>query len=182
MRNAGTTLAGTGTGDVVAERAELDRLLYDSAALADASERDRLTLVALARPLDLAPGEEHRLDAGAGVAIVEAGVLASVGGAEMRRGDVLIAGETALTATARTRARMWTTPVAVGSIAGGPPVRSPAVGVHPTAVYPPLHPTVGPPPVDDGSVDRRLRRAGAGSLSSSYSCCCWRRRQTPRAR
>jgi putative peptide zinc metalloprotease protein len=179
---AGPAMAVAGVTHTEADRAELEQLLDAAPALAGLAEEERLTVLGRARPVDLAAGESHQLAVESGAALVAAGVItasdaagvdAAPGGAERRRGDVLLAGEAPVTAAARTRSRLWRLPtdarlaVLLGAASSGTGHRSapshtgPTAGVHPAAAaYPLLQPPVGPPPTDDPAADRRLERAG----------------------
>ena len=155
------------------ERSELERLL-GAAALTGMTEADRIALLATSRPIDLAVGETHEVAPGGVVALVGAGVLTGGDGREIRRGDMLVAGDTPTAATARSQSRLWSLPVDGGFtlLLGGAPNglvsqhdgqvvhTAPSGGLHPATQYPPLEPPVGPPPADDGTTDRRLGRAG----------------------
>lgn len=182
-RAAGTRLLGIPTGAVAravgpisgpppAERAELESLLADTPALRDLTEEDRLGLYARGKAVDVAPAQQVSLKNATTAAVVAAGVLELPDGTTLRRGGLLGPGE-GTTATARTRARIWTLPAvaglplllgAEGSLGGsGSYAEAATTGVHAAGGYPPLAARPGPPTgSDDGRADgrfeRRLRR------------------------
>ncbi len=180
---AGTTLLAVPSSSVAAavgpvsgpgpgERAELEWLFDTAPALTALSTEDRLGLLGRARPVNLAPGEGLVLPDPQDAAVVAAGTLTSLSGAEIRAGALVgpLGGSPSTVAGhARTQVRAWLLPAmaglplllgAGGSTSSGSESRQrPRFGVHPPAEYPPLAAPPGVPPstVDD-RVDRRFER------------------------